>query len=77
MHIVNSLRFICTAIETWHANSDGAAPAASARTICAAQLPVPSDIALANVAPSLHVPLARAMLIRTADEDWGILRGAV
>lgn len=79
VHIVNSLRYACTAIETFVVAASGekaaAAPAASARTIGQDQLPVPSNIALASAVPCLPTPLTRAVLIRTANEDWGILRG--
>ena len=78
VHIVNSLRYSSTVIETIrNPGADKPTPAATARTISSDQLPVPSEMALANLTPCLHVPFARAMLIRTANEDWAVLRGAL
>ena len=80
IRIVHSLRFQCSAMETFVGAADGkaagGAPAASARTVGLDQLPVPSTIALAGAFPCLPAPHSRALLIRSADEDWGILRGA-
>lgn len=80
VRVAHSLPHRASVIEVY-AQDEQIVPAASAHTVSYECLPAASDdsdggMLCAPCAPALTAPAQRAFLIRSADDDWAVLRGA-
>jgi hypothetical protein len=82
VRVLHSLRHCCSVIELF-AQDEHSIPAATAHSLSYSQLPLDSGseedngLLCSPGVPCLLQPAQRAFLIRSVDEDWAILRGAV